>query len=159
MSESDPIEIDEDADSARRNWVFERVGFAAFTVFVIAAGFGALGGGPLATATFPVDDGSIRYPRICRAGKSTTLEFNGIRNAREILLGSDISSGLKWESISPEPESQEVTVDGIRFRFRTDDTDNDRIIFHVQPVAPGVLRDTATVGQVAEQEIAIYVLP
>lgn len=73
------LEIDEDLQFQRKEWIFQRIGVTVMGIFVIAALLGLTGmGGPLSHASAGERGGplSIEYERIVRRGAKATLKLH-----------------------------------------------------------------------------------
>lgn len=117
------LEIDEDLPMQRQIWRFERVGWAALTLFVLAGLLGTFGGGTLSQAE--LSDASrrltVRFERFARADAPTKVEIRMVAAQQSPVLWIDLSKDYfdasSIDSIVPEPELTVVTGNTIRFGF------------------------------------------
>jgi hypothetical protein len=119
------LQIDEDLSFQRKAWRFERAGWAALAVFLLAAGLGLFGSGPLATRRARSDDGllEVTYPRFARRMSPGQIEACVSQAAisdglLRLDVGSDYLAGLDLAGVLPTPESVEARPERVVFTFR-----------------------------------------
>ncbi len=117
------LEIEEDLPAQRRIWRFERIGWAALTLFVIGGLVGAFGGGSLSRAEARDASGrlAVRFERFARADTPTTLEIRVVAAQHSeplwVHLSKDYFEAARVDRVVPEPERTLVTQDAVRFGF------------------------------------------
>ena len=136
------LEIDEDLAFTRREWVFERWGWAILLLLVIAALAGAFGSGVLSERTLSTSDGTVRakHSRIVRQQTSHVLEieFRGSGNPLSVGLSENLHKAWTIEQVTAEPEEVVAGANGITYRFRGESPARIRIIYKSE--RPGRLR-------------------
>lgn len=139
MERGTGIEVDQDLDFQRKDWRFERIGWAAMFLVVVAAILGLLGRGPLSSASASADDGSLRieYQRFERHGSQSELTVFLRRAAStdtsvQLWIGGEFLRSVQLQQIVPEPERQislgDRTVYEVALR-----SDTGRVSFLVMP--------------------------
>lgn len=137
------LEIADDIEFQRREWTFERLTWAAILVLVLAAALGLFGHGPVSWTSSSSSDGALEvsYERFGRRGGSQTLVVTADAAAADdgqwvIEIGGDHIESLGVTDIVPEPESSDVTPDGVRYTFVQAEPDADlEATFSVTPDA------------------------
>ena len=122
------LEVHEDAEFQRREWIFQRVGWGAMAILVFAALLGLLGQGPLSSAGVATADGAIRveYDRFLHYHAQAELKIfvrSDIADSNELRLwvDRDFLAGIELQSVTPEPERVEAGSDRHVFVFRIAD--------------------------------------
>jgi hypothetical protein len=130
------LEITEDVGFQRKEWRFERIGWAAMALLVLAALAGLLGPGPLSHATAG-EEGSalwVGYERFAHRSAPTTLEIHAGPNTAQagqlrLWLGRDVIAGNQVQSIQPEPQQVSTAGDRIVYTFAVDDPAREVVVF------------------------------
>jgi hypothetical protein len=124
----DDLDIDQDLEFQRREWKVQRIGWALMLLVILAALGGLFGRGPLsrAVAGRPGDPLRVEYDRFVRRHSSQSLTLllsPDAVNAGEarIHVDSALIAGLEIRHLTPAPERQEATPDGIVATFRLGD--------------------------------------
>ncbi len=135
------LEVGQDLDFQRREWLVERVGWAAMALLILAGLLGLLGGGPLARATAGDRGGPVwlEYDRFERYRSPATLRLH--LSARQwpegrarVRLSREYLEGVQVERVVPEPESIEAGPDWFTYVLRvTDPTRPPAVTFDVKP--------------------------
>ena len=142
------IELDENAEFQKREWLVQRVGWAVMGLIVLAALLGLFGRGPLARAVVGGEGDPLRveYDRFTRHASPTTLKIRltpGVADEDgtiRLWLDREYMQAVQVEEISPEPESMEAGEDGIVYVFRVADAERStRVTFRIQPSGYGLL--------------------
>lgn len=136
------LQINEDADFQRKEWRWERIGWALLALVLLAAVAGLLGPGPLSSATAGEEGGAlwVNYDRFAHRSAPTTLEVHvGPDTAREgsLRLWIDRATvGVNMvRSIQPEPELVSADGEHIVYSFAVDDPTRETVIyFHLEPL-------------------------
>ncbi|MGW7356248.1 hypothetical protein ACWGI0_06145 [Streptomyces sp. NPDC054802] len=121
------LEIDDSEAFHRKEQTFERVGWAALALLLVAACLGVFGDwGPVASATAKSPGGvvTMEYNRFDRYTARTDLTITAGAAAVEegevvLTLSSDWVDGAGIEQITPEPDSWESGPDGLQLTFTT----------------------------------------
>lgn len=125
-----PLESQEqESDTAKRiEWRVQRLGWVAMALIVVLALAGLFGPGPVSWSTASAPDGTLEvsYSRFLRRGASgdLTLQIPAAATAAgevEVVFSSEYLDSLEVEAISPEPDSQTTTADGVVFTFAVDE--------------------------------------
>lgn len=114
------LEIEQDEAFQRREWRFERLGWAVLTLFVVAGLIGALGKGPVAWATASSDDGvlTVEHNRVTRllADDEVTLSF-GPDAVQDGTVTVEVTGSwyaqVELRSITPQPDAELLVPDGM----------------------------------------------
>jgi hypothetical protein len=139
MQRNRGLDVDQDLDFQRKDWTFERIGWIAMLLFVIAAALGVFGRGPLSKARASAPDGSmsVEYSRFERHGApshfTVTLRPAAAMDSTVSLWVSDAYLDGVWlERIVPQPVKEISQGDRTVFEvpvFR----DSARVSFHFRP--------------------------
>jgi hypothetical protein len=105
------IEIEEDLQFQRKEWIFQRIGVGVIGAFVIAAMLGLTGmGGPLSHASAGERGGPlfIEYERVVRGGAKATLKLH-VRNDPpgfiQFWVSAPYLEHVIVDYVVPEPET------------------------------------------------------
>jgi hypothetical protein len=137
------LEISQDLRFQRREWLFERVGWAVMLMLAVATLLGLFGRGWLSAAH--VGDGAslrLDYERITRLYSSTELRLSlGTDAARgdtiRVWLDRDFIESVQVQSIVPRPDQVEIGADRLSYVFASETSGQPAIItFQVQPQHP-----------------------
>jgi hypothetical protein len=144
------LDIDEDLEFQHRMWRFERVGWFGIAAVLLAAVVGLFGHGPLSRATVDVPDPAgpdrgfmLHYDRFGRAHSESHFVFSRTAGAPgsvtfSLWLSGDYLNHVEVLRITPDPVSQELVSDGVRYHFRSHDGPQ-RLIFRFKPERGGLL--------------------
>lgn len=123
------IDIDEDLEFQHRMWRFERVGWCGIAAILVAAVIGLFGHGPLSRATVDVPDSAqpergfmLHYDRFGRAHSESQFVFSRPAGPLgdgtfSLWLSDEYLKSVEVLRITPDPVSQELVSDGVRYRF------------------------------------------
>ena len=104
-----------------RLWFWERVGWAAMALLVLAALAGLTGTrGPAASGTVEAGGATIEYPRISRwqSADSLGVEFAvEAGGAVQVLLPGAFTDVFSIQSVTPQPSKVTATANGQLFEF------------------------------------------
>jgi hypothetical protein len=130
------IDIAQDLDFQRREWVFQRIGWVILFLIALFALLGGCGRGLLARATTQTPDRALvlRYDRLARHQAPSKLELRlqaAAGDTVSVWLNQPFVDGVKVEQILPEPESV-VSGDG-RITWRFVVAANPEITFLISP--------------------------
>lgn len=141
MKQVGELEIAEDVGFQRKEWRFERIGWAAMALLVLAALAGLLGPGPLSNATAGEEGGAlwVAYERFAHRSAPTTLEIHaGPNTAQEGQLRLWINRATlganEVRSIQPEPQQVSTVGERVVYTFAVDDPVREAVVFfHLEP--------------------------
>jgi hypothetical protein len=108
------LEIDEDVDFQRKEWLGQRVGMTLLFLFVFGSLLGLTGmGGPLSHGEAGEREGVIHveYERVVRRGAPATLTIHlrtQTEGSAQFWISAPYFERVKVESITPQPESVAV---------------------------------------------------
>jgi hypothetical protein len=118
------VDVNQDLDFTRREWIFERIGWATFALILLAGLLGLLGQGPLSQrqAGTPGSALWIEYQNPDRYQAPTELRLHvgpGASGQGElhILLAREYADRMDIQAITPEPDSVQVGPDWINYVF------------------------------------------
>jgi len=142
------LQIECDDEFQRREWRMERVGWAGLALFVIAAGAGSFGGGPLSDATATDVTGKlvVEYERFVRASASSALRLHISPEAAtdgEIRVWADAVylRDVEVSSIVPAPTRVEHRGERVVYVFAAvEPAGPSEIVFRYEPSRAGRLR-------------------
>jgi hypothetical protein len=118
------LTIDQDIGHHRRRWLFQRVGFVAMALFILAAFVGLLGPGPLSHKRIVAPDSSfsVDYRRFEHRESATELRVSIPPKAGEekvaLQVARSFADRIELDHVVPEPESVELGDEFMTFRFR-----------------------------------------
>ena len=118
------IELDQDLDFERREWVVQRIGWVVMALILVAALLGLFGGpGPLSSAVLeggglaPI---KVEYERLARVDHQTTLTVRFVADAGDqaaIWMDSRYHESMLIEHIDPLPDRVVTHEDRIEYLF------------------------------------------
>ncbi len=113
------IQIDDDPAFQRRNWTFERIGWAALMVLLAGACLGLFGSGPLSSAHTEVYGLTLGYKRVLRYQAPASLALELAQGAREVRLfiSREWLDGATIERVSPPGAPAMLRGDGMELVF------------------------------------------
>jgi hypothetical protein len=117
------LEVDQDLAFQRRAWVAQRIAWVLLTLFVVAAGVGLLGSGPLSHARIDVPGlMTVEYDRFARLESSETLTVRlapaaTAGEAVRLSLNRDFLDSAKIETILPPPARVEAMAGRLVYVF------------------------------------------
>ncbi|HKY20623.1 MAG TPA: hypothetical protein VJM31_05335 [Vicinamibacterales bacterium] len=138
------LEIDEDLDFQRKEWLWQRIGIAMLILFVLVALLGLTGaGGPLSHGAAG-DRGSpihIEYERVVRRGARATMKLHLRSNAPgaiQFWVSAPYVEHVKIETVLPQPDG--VSVDQSRqvYTIRSDAAEA-TVLLHAEHLTIGRL--------------------
>jgi hypothetical protein len=119
-----PSEVESEISMARE-WRIQRLGRAALVALIAGALAGLLGPGPLSWSDATTADGTleVEYSRFARQGADIALRLRTSAAAAagdeqvSVVLGRDLLDVLEVRQVSPEPEAQRSTSEGVTMDF------------------------------------------
>jgi hypothetical protein len=147
----------------RREWLVQRVGWAALAVILIAACAGLLGNGPLAYRTLISENGELTIDRFARRDGPTTWAIKpnavAVRGSTfRVRVTSSMLQRVKIEAITPAPEAQVMTSNGVLFTFQAIAA-NTQVLFQVEPQSAGWMRGDFQLGDSIPVTVEQFVYP
>ena len=107
------LEVDEDLEFQRRDWIFERAGWVALVLVLIAACAGLFGRGPLSDRSLTAPDGSARvdWARFERHGSPaeftlTVFRRSPVDTTTRVWLDEGFVAGITLDRVIPQPVSE-----------------------------------------------------
>lgn len=160
------LELDQDEGAIRRAWQFERVGWVVIAVAIAGGLAGALGDGPLSSASVVSADRrvGVRFERVVRYNAPSTME---VRLAPDGVGDTIVTVSLDTAylrvvdviRVTPEPVRIRASPDRVEYHMlRPDPARPMTITFAIQGGAPG--RHRARLGTTSSSvEFDQLVLP
>lgn len=135
------LELGEDVGFQRKEWRFERVGWALMALVLAAALLGLLGPGPLSSATAGKEGGALwaNYDRFAHRSALTTLEVHAGRETVQegqlrLWVSRSLLAGNEVRAIQPEPDQASTAGDRVVYTFAVDDpAQGVDVIFYLEP--------------------------
>jgi hypothetical protein len=144
------IQIDEDLRFQARIWRIERIGWWGMAMFIAAAIAGLFGHGPISRTTAPLADPAhpgggmlLDYERFGRAHSDSQFVLSGPARPPaggnfSLWISEEYLTDAELIRITPEPSTQDVVSNGVRYSFRVEEGPR-TVIFRFQPQRPGRL--------------------
>lgn len=160
-----PLDIGEDIDFQRREWVVERGAWLVVLLILIVGLAGLFGGGPLSHAEASSGPLVLDYERFVRKRAPTELDLRvapeAVANGEVALwLDQSVVEKIDVERIVPEPVEMEGAVDRVVYRFAVADPEEPaEVTFHLQPAEPGAVRVRMGLVNGAELSIDQFIYP
>ena len=130
MTKKRTIELDDDIDFQKREWLAQRIGIALLALFVIAAALGFTGiGGPMSHAEAGERGGAIHveYDRFVRRGAKASMKLN---------FHSDPPGFIQFWVSAPYLET--IVVDGVEPIPQTVTVETERHVYTIRAGSPDV---------------------
>ncbi len=131
----------------RRNWMVERIGWAAMALILAAAALGVFAVGPLSWTTVkdPEEILSVEYERMQRQSAPATVKVKvapqGVTADGIVLdIDEEFASAFKITEIWPQPVQSTAIPGGMRLRFDAAPGAPATIHFHVSPEEIGFIQ-------------------
>ncbi len=167
MSAREPgLQVERDPDFQRRDWRFQRVGWALMIAVIVAAFAGLLGGGPIAHRRIVSPDSSlvVEYDRIVRYAASSSMRLHvrapasSADGLTRIWFNRVSATAMHIESSVPSVDRSEMRGDSVIYPFRAAARDF-TVLLRIRPEHRGAL--TTTIGLVGHRPVVLrqYVLP
>ncbi len=163
---SSSLDLDPDEGAQRAEWRFERAGWTAIVLLVLAGALGAFGQGPLSQVDAATSDArlAIHYDRMAHHDTPTDLVVTLAANAPSdsvvtVFIDRGFLDDADLERVRPEPAEMLAVGDEMEFRFRRAGAS---LPMHaVFTITPGTLgRRRATVrGAGSQLSVSQLVLP
>lgn len=159
------LEIAQDLDFQRREWVVQRVGWWIGVAILLAGAAGLLGAGPLSHASASSGPLEVDYDRFVRRRAPSQFDVvvgPGAAVEGEVSLWIDgaLLEKIDVERIMPEPSAMEASPGRVVYRFVVEDPEQPvRITFHLEPDEPGGVRGGIGMVDGAEVTIDQFIFP
>ena len=137
------IEVAQDLEFQRHEWVLQRALWVAIAILLLAALAGLFGSGPLSRAEAVTTGLALDYERLARrhAPHELTVEVGPEATTDgtvALWIDQTYLDGYRVESIMPEPESVETGAQRVVFRFAVGDVDAPaQVVFALEPERVG----------------------
>lgn len=154
------IDISEDMAHERREWVVQRIGWAAMLAFLIAAGLGLFGSGPLARTTTGPASLRVEYPVFARLEAPDEIEVEARTSGPElrIAIDRDFLTHNELERVTPQADVVELEGDRVVHVFRTG-AGTQRVVFELRARRLGSQEATIAAGDGPEVHLQQFVYP
>ena len=161
------LEIKQDLDYQRREWICQRVGWVVMALVVFAALAGLLGTGPLSKTSATSSDGSLRveFNRFLHYHNPDMLKVylaGGVARNGELRVWLDRSylDAIEIEKTSPEPVRVEIGEDRHIYVFPVADPSQPTVVvFHFQADQRLTLSGRVGVADKEAAEFSQFVYP
>lgn len=160
------LQVERDLDFQRRDWRFQRIGWALMMAVIIAAFAGLLGGGPFANRRIASPDSSlvVEYDRFIRyaATSEMRLQVRASSASKDGLtrlwFDRAAATAMHLESSVPEVDRTEMRGDSVIYPFRAG-ARSFTVLLRMRAQHRGAL--TMTIGLVGHPPVVLrqYVLP
>jgi len=131
--------VEQDLDFQRREWAFQRVGWAVMLAIVVAGLLGLFATGPLSRSTVSNADRTLRvsFERFTRFGAPSELVVDVAPGATEggearIALSRDYLTAFQVQAVAPEAESVETQGPDLVYVFEVDEGSGLEATFDLQ---------------------------
>lgn len=146
------LELEQDDRILQREWRFERVGWGAIALVLVAGFTGLLGDGAFASASVASADGGtvVRYERIVRHGAPSRVELRLAPASRAdtvavVSLSEDYHSDMDVQRVSPVPLRVRASSGRVEYHLlHLDPGQPMTVVFSIQAGSVGMRR--AAVG-------------
>jgi len=154
------LEIDEDLQFQKKEWIFQRIGMVGLALFVLAALLGFTGmGGPFSRGEAGERGGPlhIEYERFVRRGgfSTLTLHLHAAPGDVRFWVSAPYFEHVRIESVAPTPELVSVETDRHVYLIRSGSPDV-TVTLKVEHEAAGTL--DGEVGLVAGPSVRFHQL-
>jgi len=133
----EPVDFAAEETFHRREWLAQRIGWVVLAGLLIAACAGYLGNGPLTHRIVATENGVLKIDRFAHRDGPTqwiiqTTSNSAARSDLALQVSSSLLERIKIESITPAPQDQAATANGVLFTFHSLDPQT-QIVFHIEP--------------------------
>ena len=161
MNRVGTLELEEDTKFQRREWIFERCGWALLGLVICSALAGFFGSGPVASAQGQTEDGAVtvNYSRFARRGASGFLEirFQGEEVPRRFSIPNKLIETWSLQKVTPQPGETIPGPDAVEWQY--DDRGPGLITVEYQPRNAGASRGELRFPGGRSIEIEQFILP
>jgi hypothetical protein len=136
------LQIDQDLEYQRREWVFERVGWIIVALLLLAGLLGVFGGGPLSRDEITAGPLTLEYDRLARERAPAELQIETDAGAATdgqlaLWLNRAFLDKVDVVSVIPEPVEMTMALDRVTYHFAVPADQPATIVFQLQPEEPG----------------------
>lgn len=160
------LQIDEDVDFQRKEWVAERIAWTVLAVTLVAALLGVFGSGPLSRTTAANAQGNVEvtYERFARKISDNELEATvsariAEQNSVTLFFSDEWASTMNVQQITPEPDSARRTDEGIYYEFASVPIAPVVVTIQYRPDRVGVVMSTVPAGSGEQVELWQLIYP
>ena len=158
------LQIAEDLSFQRRTWRFERIGWAAFCLVILAGAVGLFGGGALGDVEARSADGSVTvtHPRFARRQSPLELVVRAASAEGELRIWftEQYLAELDIERVTPPPERVELGAARIEYVFPWRGAPGMvSVTFVLEVQRPGFVRGEVGSGEGAGVAVRHFVYP
>ena len=140
------LELDQDTDFDRKQWRFERAGWAVIALIVVVASLGVFSVGPLAPASAGSAQSGlqVRYSRFARKMAPTMLEITlgekaGKNGKARVWISRDYIERFEVLHVTPDPASVEAGGHRIIYEFDVSKPpETTGVTFHLRSETAGI---------------------
>lgn len=122
MKQVGSLEVEEDLAFQKKEWIFERFGWGALFLLIVATFIGLLGSGPVSTRQISAANGDIRvtYSTVVRRQSPEFLDirFQGADRDKEVVISPALMQSWNIQDITPEPEAVILGDEGTAYKFK-----------------------------------------
>ena len=141
------LDLDAHERFQKRDWRFQRAGWVAFAICIVAALAGAFGDGPLARGEARSADGKIvvEFDRLARRRAPTALRVHAApgEGAPRVWIARGFLDRVEVKDIQPRPARVTSGQDRLVFEFAGEGSPSaaaTTLTFSLQPTAFGIAR-------------------
>lgn len=161
MKRVDGLEVYEDVAFQKKEWLFERCGWAFLLLIILAALLGLFGSGPLSRVSSQTDDGAIRvsFGRFLRWQTSQVIEIEFIQAdlAHEVGISNELLKRWSLQKVTPEPDKVIPGKESTLYRFHGEGPA--RIQIEYQATKVGNTEGTLTFAEDRSLDVKQFALP
>jgi hypothetical protein len=120
MAAKKDLHLNEDLPFQRRQWAFERIGWAFLALILLAGAAGAFGDGPLSRKQAGEGNLQVDYERFVRHDKPTDIDMTvtpGNSGEVRVSVTREFLLAVQMEQVTPEPEHVEAGGDALTYVF------------------------------------------
>jgi hypothetical protein len=152
MSMGKSIQIDDDLDTQKKSWKFEKAGKIVLWVIIALSITGIFGSGPLSLDSVKSEDLELKYAFFERQKNSTELsivlgkKYTSV-DTINISINEDFVKKIRIEAISPIPVKSDIIQGFIRFFFKSNVlVNNTTVTIHLKYYEPGYYQNTIRIN-------------
>ncbi|AJO78686.1 hypothetical protein [Pseudomonas sp. MRSN 12121] len=156
--------VREDMALQRKVWRFERLGWYALVLIVLATLAGAFSRGPLSDRDISSADGRLRveYQRFLRNGSTDalTLHMRGSPGQRlELEIAGELLQGFSVETMQPDPLRASAAGAGMRLWVQADRDGQARLYLTLRSIGMGPHESRVTLAGSLPLTISQFIYP
>jgi hypothetical protein len=147
----------------RREWLWQRIGWVAMALVIIAGALGLFGDGPLARRELSNAALRVEYDALLHRDAQTTWVMTPLTPPRDgrfrLTLDANWARHFRIDDIEPRPRSTELSGGRWAYEFRAQDGRATPILFHVEPRSPGRFRGSVQLDGAPPIALTQFVYP